>query len=667
MVTTVSESPPRIVSPARQIATTSASELMRSALGPLSGDVVPASPLQSRSDQGTKGSSARFAERSGRPPPSSKKSSVGKRSCSAERLSYSDSAGAIGRMFRAATATCAAREEFQLRPEFYSSAGLSRSNSVSSVHSEARRSTAEQMDSMVQNAQPQVPRTPSCSSTVGQVLTSNVSATVVQNLIPSRRSSAFSMAEGSDTPSCSSTSGQRVRSSSPCAVVRTVLSPAGSSAPVVYREVGLIAGSASSAIVQGLSSPGLSQLVSPTSSQRSDTRNSSSERHGPALRVNAINSSANIPDTIDESLNAESLVGDWMPYPQRLRSQGSLRSETTDDTGKHASAGCAESVENSRMSRDSERFEVLYKDNEMRQRRWLARYCEKLQKEDDDVKQLFDHSKTNRPYDRKNFNNWYSNNTNRYFQADAARREQHVSQEEKRLNQELAECQAPQIAAKKSVRAGKSKNHHQKRQVVEELIAAQAVAAEALVALDERSQAERASREKQSAEDLKTALEDNQRRIERFVKTDDGREMMAERAFKYKELNEGLDDASALKEAQEDLMRASEEKVRADTALAFRGQTRNDEHRIQLERLQVLRELIHLQKQYEDIISDETATWLQSFDPDLVSRIKQEAWYREARDAAERLVRAEAEIAAEKAATENARPKPQQQAKIFRI
>lgn len=573
--------------------------------------VFPATPPQDHEEIRLRGSSARFSEKSGRPPPSLKGAAVMMRSSSAERsassdrgatvtrsssaerLSFSDSAGAIGRMFRAATAISDFREEphAHLRPHLYTSPGISRSSSASSMHSEAPRRMPENV----------------------QILCSTNNAVLQSGL--------------SRTPSCSSTA------------------VAGLDAKAtVHEHVSL-----SRNDQKRLSSPALSQRTELVSAE-----------------ANVIVATTNSRDGIAESLDAESLVEDWRPYPRRLQSKDSVRSQSEDDVQRTASGAGAESstgIEHLRID-DSERFEVLYRDNEMRQRKWLARFSEKCQKEDHALKQLREHRKVNRTFDRNNFKNWYNDRTDHYFRVEAERRLKHLNEEEKRLREELAECHPPRIlTAKKSRRTGKADKEQQKQQAAEELVSAQVASLEALRALE----VERSKISKRCEEDLRMAFEDNRKRIERFVKTVDGREMMAERAEKYKELNEGLDDESALKEAQADLMRASEEKVRADVTLALQKQTRQEEHRIQLARLQALRDLIHLQKQHEEMLCDENAACLESFDVELVSRIKQEPWYREAREAAERMLRAEAEIAAEKAAAENARTKQPQTEKIFRI
>lgn len=312
----------------------------------------------------------------------------------------------------------------------------------------------------------------------------------------------------------------------------------------------------------------------------------------------------------------------------------------------------------------------------MRQRRWLARYEEKCRQEEEEMKQMRDQTRSTRTFDPEAFNDWYSSRVGSYFEAEQQRRELQQCEERQRVNEELKECSfEPQASARSEPHSpgrpgsGASSPDHplvygmklqpREQVVADELVAAQVAAIESLRKLDNQERDQRFALQNAAVSELSEALEENSRRIGHVLETDEGREMLAERARDYVDLNQGLEEESALKEAQEDFKQASEEKLRANAASTLRRKARRDAQRIQLGRLQVVRELIQLQRRYTELIDSNSMaqSLIQGFDKDLVDRIKRQAWYCQARAAAERILRAEAEAAAESAAAENARSK----------
>jgi len=367
--------------------------------------------------------------------------------------------------------------------------------------------------------------------------------------------------------------------------------------------------------------------------------------------------------------------GEWVPILKRQRSSdvrlNGVRRATTPE--KHPEPAAQESSKGSSTAKQEssprKRSEMLYMDNEMRQRRWLARFEEQRRREEDEHLQL-EVPRGNRKFDESSFKNWYATNTNKYFEAEQDRRQKQQSKERVRVSEERAACrqfstQASSAPKGKSTRQGgsgpssPSSRPKEEKVLADELIAAQLAERDALRKLDEKEKEQRAAHEVEAEEELRLALEDNRKCLENLFSTPEGQEMMGERMRGYMSLNAGMDEVSAALEARHDFAVASEEKVRSDAAVILRRRAHSDTQRVQLARLQVVRELIHLQKRHEELVASHgvAQSLLQSFDSDLVNRIKQEAWYCEARDAAERIIRAEAEMAAESAAAENARNK----------
>lgn len=372
--------------------------------------------------------------------------------------------------------------------------------------------------------------------------------------------------------------------------------------------------------------------------------------------------------------------GEWVQYARRTRSTGTVQPTWRTNSGTDGMADRVHEYTSIGKNKDgrgkdaresnttgSDRFNQLYSDNEMRQRRWLARYEAKCKREEDNVQKQLNQTRSTRAFDGRNFKEWYSTNTTKYFEGEQERRRRHESEERRRAAEDLAACKEfKKASTEKSTPPAQSSSsdyaareqgsspaaEYFREQILDGIAGDQARARASLRKLDEQEHEQRTAMQQEAVEVLKVALQDNDKCIESFVTTGEGREMLEERAREYLELNEGMDESTAALEAREDLSRASEEKLCKDAAVMLRRRARNDAQRIQLARLQVVRELIRLQKQYEeDVLASDgvSQSHLKDFDPDLVGRIKQEAWYCEARDAAERIILAESEVAVNEA------------------
>eukprot|EP00929_Paragymnodinium_shiwhaense_P009264 TRINITY_DN113367_c0_g1_i1.p1 TRINITY_DN113367_c0_g1~~TRINITY_DN113367_c0_g1_i1.p1 ORF type:complete len:1063 (+),score=220.13 TRINITY_DN113367_c0_g1_i1:189-3377(+) len=86
------------------------------------------------------------------------------------------------------------------------------------------------------------------------------------------------------------------------------------------------------------------------------------------------------------------------------------------------------------------RRQELYRDNEMRQRRWLVRFKEKRQQEEEQLQSLLQVSKPARSFNEYAFNNWYDAAMCKWAQAEERRSEQRDITAQQRSDLELAEC-----------------------------------------------------------------------------------------------------------------------------------------------------------------------------------------------------------------------------------
>lgn len=322
-----------------------------------------------------------------------------------------------------------------------------------------------------------------------------------------------------------------------------------------------------------------------------------------------------------------------------------------------------------------DRHEILYRDSELRHQRWLARSEEKRRKEEELRQSRLANTCNSRQFDEDSFLNWYESQIKRYFATEQKRRTAQRSEQRQRLMEELAQCSfapkhapldrpfspgpgasrlhAPASTGKQAPSpplspwgADTGRHLEPKEQLeADELVSAQVSAMETLRALDNKEQEQRLTMRRGAVEGFAVALEENAKRVEQFASTPAGRETIAERCRNFLEANPGLDERIAMYEARTDVLCAFEEKLRTDMAAALLHRARRDTQRLQVARLRVVRELVEMQKRYEDMLRSGPAavSTLQQFDAKLLSRVKAQPWYREAQAMSARLKHIESE------------------------
>lgn len=305
------------------------------------------------------------------------------------------------------------------------------------------------------------------------------------------------------------------------------------------------------------------------------------------------------------------------------------------------------------------RFQHLYKDYEMRKRRLQERFDRKCRQEEEDLRRQLQSASSQRSFDPGAFLDWYEHHLDRYHVAERARLEEKRSAAQRRAMQELAECsfaplpsKSPPPAARPSSlgakRASTPSGKHGKEEAgpdglivnANQLIAEQALQIEELHRLDRQEQDHLAGVELVAARDLEGAIDESKRKVRYFLETADGREYLMERAKSYMMLNPGISQDAAMREAHDDLVRASEAKLRAQISTTSRQRSQNDLQHIMMERLRVVRELIQLQRSYQSLRNNRDVPHeaLKGFDVHLVHRLTGEPWYGKAREAAKRIL-----------------------------
>jgi len=314
----------------------------------------------------------------------------------------------------------------------------------------------------------------------------------------------------------------------------------------------------------------------------------------------------------------------------------------------------------------------------MRQRKFLELYAERRRREEEDSRRA--HSPVSRrPFDRSAFDHWYDESIGRYHQVEKARKELQRVEALRRKRQEFTHCSFVSQAERgsgglsrsgSSSSMGASVGAWQRKQYVRPGGGGGARAASAAVAATRRRHEEAShmvalvedlkqqqalqladlhsllAQEKErretvgmeSARRLELGLGESRKKLKHFAETAEGKAFLQERAERYCQLNRGMSEEEALLEAENDLAKASESKLRSKIDSALHEQFLHDMQRIQLERLKVAWELIQLQRRCEGLLTAGTVTQaaLQGYDMDLVDRVTNEAWYLEAREAAAR-------------------------------
>lgn len=309
------------------------------------------------------------------------------------------------------------------------------------------------------------------------------------------------------------------------------------------------------------------------------------------------------------------------------------------------------------------RFQHLYQDFELRQRRLQARFEEKRRQEEDALQRQLQATSSQRTFDPGAFLDWYDSHLDRYQVQESKRKEQQRTEAQRRASQELAECsfspqgQKSSSSSKRNSLCGRRGTIQTSRNslkedagadellvAVHQLVAEQALQVEALRKFDRQDQEQEAEAELMVARDLEGAIEESNRKVKRFMETPDGREYLTERANSYMKLNPGIDQNTALREAQDDLIRASEAKLRSQFTETVRNRSQGDSQYFMMERLKVVRELIQLQRACSNLLGRRGVPHeaMQGFDLQLVDRLTSEPWYAKARETAKRILSARA-------------------------
>eukprot|EP00933_Yihiella_yeosuensis_P016910 TRINITY_DN14290_c0_g2_i1.p1 TRINITY_DN14290_c0_g2~~TRINITY_DN14290_c0_g2_i1.p1 ORF type:complete len:785 (+),score=134.42 TRINITY_DN14290_c0_g2_i1:198-2357(+) len=378
-----------------------------------------------------------------------------------------------------------------------------------------------------------------------------------------------------------------------------------------------------------------------------------------AVREGSINGRSRLGDsggTGEDHSGEVDEAGHWeVPYSRRAKSppkRGATSPGRSLLLHRTAQSTDGKATSTNRTESRRRRSDDLYQDHEMRQRKWLARYEEKVQKEEAEVQHRVRATCSPRSFKGENFKTWYSSNMAKKQEVENSRVERQRSEARLKSFEELSECTfAPQIPSPKNGRTQSSvssnaKSSRSRRDAgkdsttdaalqakADELISSQVSKSAELRQLEDKELSLKQSKKKQNDAQLEKLLEDGRRKLRLFEETAEGREYLATRAQSYMELNRGMSEEAAMKEARSDLSRASEAKLHAQAISIQQKREHSDEQQLQILRLKVAWELIRLQRRYQAILDKGTMprSMLQGFDETLVEKITQEAWYIKAR------------------------------------
>lgn len=346
----------------------------------------------------------------------------------------------------------------------------------------------------------------------------------------------------------------------------------------------------------------------------------------------------------------------WMPYSRRINNASPGSRGCPGDSGPKARTTTTQkrsqspdfqvsTGSHSRVPPLTGRLQDLYQDHEMRQRRWLERFAEKCKQDDDALNALRMQQRSacgRRNFDNRSFLDWYKSQICHYQEAERSRKELKSSEARQRLNVQFAQCNFEPhrpLASKSGKGSSSSPDIRQRKEksIFGEFAAAQATRLAALKRLDEREQKQRSALEREASGELEIAIKETRLKLSQFVESHEGRAYIAERAHSYLELNQGMHQSQALREAQADLFQASDARLREQSAESVRSRVRSEMQQLQLERLKLAWELIQLQRQYDSLVPAHAASQ-HGFDVNCVERLTREDWYVGAREAATRRI-----------------------------
>lgn len=320
----------------------------------------------------------------------------------------------------------------------------------------------------------------------------------------------------------------------------------------------------------------------------------------------------------------------------------------------------ASSLSPSRRRASLRHCHELHHDSVLRQQRNEGRVNDRRRVEEASMKQ---HVDTRRPFERKEFLQWYDSRLRRYSDAEKWRAVLHIEKERRRQERELAECSfAPvgsRAASPKSSRAScsragspsASRRRDSRASFVtsastdlplstfaagaaaaaraqpdarldepssgapgdfeedadaaaeaEELVAAQALQIEVMRRLDAQEQSGGKLADREASEERETVAEDARRRLESFLSSDQGRAHLADEVHRTMQRHPGMAEAAALRQARRELASASEAHAQSVAESRIKHRAQNISQQLQYERLKAARELIKLQKAFEALV-----------------------------------------------------------------
>lgn len=301
------------------------------------------------------------------------------------------------------------------------------------------------------------------------------------------------------------------------------------------------------------------------------------------------------------------------------------------------------------------RFESLYQDHKLRMSRQRARLQDKGKAEELKLQQQRRESSVGRGFDGKAFNEWYTNRLKQHKDMQVKHAKIRSSKRRDDVENETAQCTfCPRSASPKRLGAvsadlstgavniadGSVNPKPLYEQVsVDQMATDQAQVLQSLQRTCAKEQSARESVQIKAIHGFNLAAEESRRKILVFAETAEGTGYLAERARRYLELNQGMDEKTGWAQALEDLAKASETRLRAQTETALSKQLQLNTQQWLLARMQLLLELVQVQRRYRDYsASTSVSNHLPgSFDAGLVQRLVQETWYAEARNIVSRL------------------------------
>lgn len=287
---------------------------------------------------------------------------------------------------------------------------------------------------------------------------------------------------------------------------------------------------------------------------------------------------------------------------------------------------------------------------------------EKQRRQEEEERQQIEATRSGRAFDREAFLDWYAERMARKQDREELRREQRSSASRAQREEELVTCSFQPRSAS-PLRLGEIPSHiaHSQASVLRppteiaplteeekqanSLLVEQSLKLQALRALTVKEQEAAMAVRREAIDGFELAVEESRRKLSGFVESEEGRAYLEDRARRYAEMNEGMDEEEGMREAHEDLVRATEERLRAHAEAAIRRRVERTAQEILVERLEALHGLIQLHRRMQELraaCGASPPSSLQCFDSQAVDRHSQEQWYLDARELAKLLQQAEA-------------------------